>query len=291
MGELLLMPPFVLGLLFIGATFHCGWNLLVKRASEKQVFIWSALAFGSLCFSPLLFFNALFPPFIWLFVLASAAVETTYYVILARAYEHGDFSLVYPLARGTAPALLAVWAMLFLGDRPGLIGLVGIAVIICGLALVGGKSWWQLRKTASVTTSAVALALSVACCISVYSAIDAAAVHHVNPLPFTVAVLGVSAILFTPFIFLYYGYQKVTIEWRVHWRSLIFAGLFMLLSYMLALKSYSLAHISYVGAIREMSIVFAAFIGWRWLGEDFGVIRVVGAVLIFVGILVIAVAG
>jgi len=285
------MPPFVLGLLFFGAIFHCGWNLLVKRASEKQVFIWCALAFGALCFSPLLFFNSPFPLYIWLYVLCSAAIETTYYVILTRAYDHGDFSLVYPMARGTAPALLTVWAILFLGDRPGPAGLAGIALIICGLALVGGKSWWQLRKTTSVTTSAVILALSVAFCISVYSGIDATAVHHVNPLPFTVAVLGVSAILFAPFIFLRYGRQKVTVEWRVHWRSLIFAGLFMLLSYMLALKSYSLAHVSYVGAIREMSIVFAAFIGWRWLGEDFGLMRLVGATLIFTGIVVIAIAG
>lgn len=285
------MPPFVLGLLFIGAIFHCGWNLLVKRASEKQVFIWSALAFGSLCFSPLLFFNAPFPPYIWLYVLASSIVETTYYVILTRAYDHGDFSLVYPVARGTAPALIAVWAILFLGDRPGLFGLIGIAVIICGLALVGGKSWWELRKTTSVTTSAIVLALSVACCISVYSAIDAAAVHHVNPLPFTVAVLGGSVILYAPFIFLRYGSRKVVLEWRVHWRGLIFAGFFTLLSYMLALTSYSLAHISYVGAIREMSIVFAAFIGWRFLGEDFGLLRIIGAIFIFAGILVIAIAG
>lgn len=285
------MPPFVLGLLFIGAIFHCGWNLLVKRASEKQVFIWSALAFGSLCFSPLLIFNAPFPPYIWLYVLASAIVETTYYVILTRAYDHGDFSLVYPVARGTAPALIALWAILFLGDRPGLFGLIGIAAIICGLALVGGKSWWQLRKTTSVTTSAVALALSVAVCISIYSAIDAAAVHHVNPLSFTVAVLGGSVILFAPFIFWRYGHQKIAIEWRSHWRSLIFAGLFTFLSYMLALKSYSLAHVSYVGAIREMSIVFAAFIGWRWLGEDFGVMRLMGSAFIFAGIVVIAIAG
>lgn len=285
------MPPFLIGLLFIGAIFHSGWNLLVKRANEKQVFTWCALGFGALCFSPLLLFNPPFPLYIWPYLLGSAVVETTYYVILTRAYNHGDFSQVYPVARGTAPALLALWAVIFLGDRPKPAGIAGIALIVCGLLFVGGKAWWEWRKTSSVTTSAILLALSVACCISVYSAIDAAAVHRVNPLPFTVGVLGFSAIFYTPFVLLRYGRQKVAGEWKAHWRTLIIAGLFMQLSYMLALKVYSLAQVSYTGAIREMSIVFAAFIGWRWLGEEFGLFRLIGAILIFSGILVIAIAG
>jgi drug/metabolite transporter (DMT)-like permease len=65
----------------------------------------------------------------------------------------------------------------------------------------------------------------------------------------------------------------------------------MTLSYILVLQTYAIAHVSYAGAIREISVVFAAFIGWRWLGENFGLLRLVGASVIFVGILVIAIAG
>ena len=65
----------------------------------------------------------------------------------------------------------------------------------------------------------------------------------------------------------------------------------MLLSYMLVLESYALARVSYAGAVREISVVFAALMGWRWLGEDFGLVRTFGASIIFIGILIIALAG
>jgi drug/metabolite transporter (DMT)-like permease len=68
-------------------------------------------------------------------------------------------------------------------------------------------------------------------------------------------------------------------------------GILTLLTYILVLQAYTIAHVSYVGALREVSIVLAALAGWRWLGEAFGALRTVGALLIFVGIVVIATAG
>ncbi len=287
------MPLFAIGLLLVAAFFHAGWNLLVKRAREKQAFTWWALVIGTLCFSPLLIFYPPFPSQLWPYLAGSAIAEGTYYTILTRAYHYGDFSLVYPMARGTAPAFLALWAILFLGERPRPAGYLGLALIIGGLVFVGGKSWWSLRKTTALSTSAVALALSVAVCISIYSIIDGAAVqmHLVNPLSFAVAVIGLSAIFFTPGVFWQYGSQTIFSEWRNNRIWIIIAGLFMLMAYMLVLQTYSIAQIDYAGAIREVSIVLAAFIGWRWLGEDFGLPRLVGALLIFSGIVVIAVAG
>jgi uncharacterized membrane protein len=287
------MPLFAIGLLLVAAFFHSGWNLLVKRAREKQAFTWWALVIGTLCFSPLLILYPPFPAQIWPYLVGSAIAEGAYYTILTRAYNYGDFSLVYPMARGSAPAFIALWAILFLGERPRPAGYLGLVLIICGLILVGGKFWWSLRKTTALSTSAVALALSVAVCISIYSVIDGAAVHIqlVNPFSFAVAVIGLSTVFFTPGVFWRYGSQTIFGEWRTNRIWIILAGLFMLLSYMLALKTYSIAQIDYAGAIREVSIVLAAFIGWRWLGEDFGLPRFVGALLIFIGIVVIAVAG
>jgi drug/metabolite transporter (DMT)-like permease len=60
---------------------------------------------------------------------------------------------------------------------------------------------------------------------------------------------------------------------------------------MLVLVSYTLAPVSYAGSVREISIVFAAFIGWRWLRENLGLLRMIGASVIFVGILIIAMFG
>lgn len=285
------MPPTALGLLLLAAILHAGWNLLVKRAREKQVFTWWSLIVGCVCFAPLLLVSRPFPVQIWPYVVFSAMAEAAYYIILTRAYQHGDFSLVYPMARGTAPAFLVIWAVIFLGDRPRPAGFIGLALLILGLVIVGGKNWWSLRKKTTVSTSGIVLALSVAFCISIYSAIDGAAVHIVAALPYTVVIISLATVFFTPLVLVRYGRQLIVTEWQTNWLRIIGVGGLMLFSYMLVLQSYTIAHVSYAGAIREISVVFAAFMGWRWLGEELGLVRMVGAVVIFVGILVIAIAG
>ncbi len=284
------MPPTALGLLLISAFLHAAWNLLIKRAKEKQIFTWWALVIGLLCFSPLLLQVRFFPTSIWPYVCSSALTEAVYYFVLLRAYQYGDFSLVYPMARGAAPALLTLWAVLFLGERPAPQGLVGIGVLIVGLVVVGSTTWWRQRKTSSLASSALGLALATACCVSIYSAIDGAAVRQVAPLPYTVLVIGLTAMLIAPLIVLRYGRQAMLVEIRSNWRLILLAGILSFSTYMLVLLAYSFSPVSYGGAVREISIVIAAFVGWRWLGEGFGRARLLGAALIFVGILIIALA-
>src|SRR5262245_41889896 len=100
-----------LTLVLIAAALHVGWNVMVKRVEEIQVSIWWALIIGSVMYLPLLALHTPIPATIWPYAICSALVEAAYYFTLMRAYAHGDFSLVYPLARGAAPALLAVWAI------------------------------------------------------------------------------------------------------------------------------------------------------------------------------------
>src|SRR5574340_809132 len=102
------LPLTALGLLLVAAMMHTTWNLLVKRAKEKQVFIWCSLIAGVILFSPFLFTSTLALISTWPFFISSALVEAIYYITLIRAYEHGDFSLVYPMARGAAPAFLLI---------------------------------------------------------------------------------------------------------------------------------------------------------------------------------------
>jgi drug/metabolite transporter (DMT)-like permease len=285
------VPLTALGLLLVAAMMHTTWNLFVKRAKEKQVFIWCSLIAGVIIFSPLLFTSSLFIVSIWPYLLSSALVEAIYYITLIRAYENGDFSLVYPMARGAAPAFLLIWATLFLGERPRFFGLLGIALLVFGLIIVGGKTWWTLRKTTVFSKSTLALALGVACCISVYTAIDGAAIHHISPLPYTVLVIALTVLFITPAVVMRYGNTAIVDELRTNWIRITLVGLFTLLAYILALKAYTIARVSYAGSVREISVVFAAFVGWRWLGESFGVMRLIGALFIFAGILVIAFAG
>src|SRR5205823_1748666 len=154
--------PTALGLVLLAAALHAGWNLLVKRAADKQVFTWCALVVGTVCFAPFLLAGPALPPRAWPYVVASAVAEAAYFAALTRAYTNADFSLVYPLARGAAPALLAVWAALFLGERPGRAGLAGLALLLLGLVIVGGaarpslpdaRAAWRPRASSAAASS------------------------------------------------------------------------------------------------------------------------------------------
>lgn len=290
------MPLSALGLLLLAAVLHALWNLLVKRAGEKQIFTWWAIVIGALGFTPLVFFGTALPGRVWSFVLASAAMEAVYFIALTLAYKLGDFSLVYPLARGTAPALLAIWAALFLGERPTPLGLLGLGVLLLGLLVVGSGAWWSQRKAASASWLAIGAALLVALAISIYTTIDGAAVRLVGSAQsavvlYTVVVLGMSAVLTAPVVLARYGPKLMLAEWRANGLRIVVVGVLSMLTYVLVLLAYTLAQVNYAGAIREVSVVFGALAGWLWLGEGFGAQRAAGAVLIFAGILVIALAG
>lgn len=285
------MPLSALGLLVSAAVLHAGWNLLVKRAGEKQLFTWWALAVGSLVFAPLLALSGALPARVWPYVVGSAVAEAAYFVGLTLAYKLGDFSLVYPIARGAAPAFLAVWAAIFLSERPSPLGLVGLGLLLLGLLIVGGSSWWTSRKVAKVGGGAIAAALTVALCISIYSVIDGAAVKFVDPTPYTIVVLLLSAVLTAPAVLARYGRRALLVEWRANWLRIMIVGALMMVTFIIVLHAYALASVNYAGAIREISVVFAALAGWWWLGESFGLLRVIGAAFIFSGILVIALAG
>jgi drug/metabolite transporter (DMT)-like permease len=287
------MPLTAIALVIIAAALHAGWNVILKQAQEKQVFTWWACVVGSLFYLPVFAFSTPIPARIWPYALSSALVEAAYFIALVRAYEHGDFSLIYPLARGTAPAILALWAIIFLGEQPHVVGYAGLLILLCGLIIVGGGRRLLRRSASAVVVAAggVGAALTVALCISIYSAIDGAAVRVMSPAPYTVLTLSLMCLFLTPFVLARYGYRPLINEWRARWGRIIVVGVLMQLTYILVLYAYALGRVSYVGALRELSILFATLVGWRWMGESFGAVRVIGAMLVFIGIVVMTMSG
>lgn len=291
------MPVSALGLLVLAALLHASWNLLLKNAGEKYIVLWWGLALGSIICLPVLFLHWPIPARIWPYALASALFEAIYDGVLAAAYQKDDFSLVYPIARGGAPALLAVWAILFLRETPSPAGKIGLVVLTLGLMVVGSSKWWSLRRTglgrssAAGSAAGIGLACLVALIISIYSVIDGAAVKLTDAASYTVLVFVLTATFGVPVLLKLYGWQAIKAVGRLHWPQAASIGCLSLLSYMLVLITYTFAPVSYGGAIREISIVFGAFAGWLWLKEDFGLVRLLGAVVIFAGILTILVAG
>jgi len=284
------MPVLAIVLLLTSASLHALWNLLLKRSQEKYSAMgWQVLISGIFAFFLLLFTG--FPPrSMWLLASISMALEAVYFILLSNAYSDHDFSLVYPIARGTAPAFLMLWSILFLREKPTAAGVIGILMIVSGMIIIGATSLIQNRGS-RLHFRGVLTALAVALTISLYTFIDGTAVKHGPPLPYALTMFMFVPILTTSYNVHRFGWKHFAAAWNGPRLPLILAAALGVVAYLVALIAYSFAPLSYSGAIREVSVVIGAVLGWRFLDENMGGTRVLGAAVIFVGILVIAILG
>ena len=285
------MPIYVLGLIILSALFHAGWNLLLKNSDKKFLIMWWGIVLSSILGLPILILHWPIPARVWPLAVASAAVETIYGATLAAAYQKEDFSVVYPIARGGAPALLGLWAVLFLKETPSPAGIIGLLILVSGLMMVGSSKWLSQGKQGIWSTAGIGLACLVALMISIYSVVDGAAVKLMDAASYSVLVFALNAVFVIPVIPKLYGWHTALEAGRMHWRQVLAISILDLGSFMLVIISFSLAPVAYVGAIREIGIVFGALAGWFWLKEGFGRVRAIGAAIIFAGIVTILVAG
>jgi drug/metabolite transporter (DMT)-like permease len=283
------MPFSAIGLLLVSAVLHTTWNLFLKQSGEKYMAIWWAAVMGAGLFLPVLFFTGLPARDTWHLLILSVFLEAAYYVLLSAAYNDSDFSLVYPMGRGTAPAFIALWSVLLLHETFTVGGIIGLIVLVLGLILVGGASVFQSREKPHLR--GIVLALFIALLISIYTVVDGTAVRHTAALPYTIMIFFLLPVLTAPLIFRHYGWSALKAELRLHHVRLLAIGVLTIGAYSIALWAYSFALLGYAGAIREVSVVMAAYAGWQFLSEKLGGWRVVGAVVIFAGILVIAFFG
>jgi len=284
------MPSFAILLLIISAVLHTSWNLLIKQSEDKYIVTWWMVTFGGIFAIVALLFTGLPPRTMWIFALISVCVEATYFITLSYAYHDNDFSLVYPVARGTAPAFLAMWSFLFLHEKLTNGGMLGLALIIGGLIIIGVNTLMQSHVT-HLHFKGVAVAVFIALLISIYTTIDGAAVKNGFALPYVMIMFAFVPLPIAPFIFREYSWTRVKEALIRQPIRVPLAGILGVLAYLMAVLSYSIAPVSYAGAVREVSVVFGALTGWWFLKERLGGVRVLGAVIIFVGILIIAIFG
>jgi drug/metabolite transporter (DMT)-like permease len=284
------MPILAIVLLLISAALHALWNLILKQSQEKYISMgWQVIISGVLSFL-MLFFTGLPPRSMWLFAGISAILEAIYFVLLSFAYSDHDFSLVYPVARGAAPALVVLWSFIFLNEIPSIGGSFGIAIIILGLVIIGTTSFFQPHE-GKPQFKGIAIALLIALVISIYTLVDGFAVKHGPALPYGLTFFALMPVLTTPAIVQRYGWERFIGARHRKPALLILVGFLGVIAYLSALFAYSIAPINYSEAIREVSVVLGAFAGWRFLGEKLGKIRILGAIVIFAGIVLIAVFG
>lgn len=285
-----IMPILAIALLLSGAVLHTAWNLLLKQSKDKYVASWWMVITGGIIALFTLLFTGLPVREMWKFAVFSILAEALYFITLSYAYHDNEFSLIYPIARGAAPAFLALWSFLFLDEQPTAGGLLGLGLIILGLLIIGISTLARANVT-RLHFKGVAVAIFLAMLISIYSAIDGAAVKNGHAVAYVMTMFTLVPVPITPFIVRQYGWSRLWQEFREQGFKLVLTGILGVAAYMLAVLAYSLAPLSYSGAIREVSVVFGAVAGWWFLKEKMGVMRVLGSAVIFGGILVIAFLG
>lgn len=284
------MPILALVLLFLSASMHALWNFLLKSADEKYIAMgWQVILSGFFSLV-LIFLTGLPPKEMWGFAVISMILEAIYFILLCIAYSDHDFSLVYPIARGAAPALLVLWSAIFLHEKLTAGGYIGLAMITGGMIVIGATSLLN-NKSEKPHLRGILTALSVALIISIYTFIDGTAVKSGPALPYGLSMFVMVPFVTTPYIARTYGWSHFADMWKKKRGYLLLGGVLGLVAYMLALFAYTFAPLSYSGAIREVSAVIGAFLGWRFLKEEMGGVRVVGSAIVFAGVMVIAVFG
>lgn len=285
-----IMPILAIVLLLTSALLHAIWNLILKRSQEKYIAMGWQVIIGGIFALIVLMFIGLPPRSMWLFAILSMSLEAIYFILLSNAYSDHDFSLVYPIARGTAPALLMIWSVLFLQEQVTIGGMFGIGLVVCGMIIIGATSLIQHRGS-RLHLRGIATALAVALVISIYTLVDGTAVKNGPPLTYGLSMFMMVPILTTAYNVRRFGWTRFMQAWNGPRVPLIAAAALGVVAYLFALFAYRIAPVSYSGAIREVSVVIGAFLGWRLLGETMGGMRVVGAIIIFIGILTITIFG
>jgi drug/metabolite transporter (DMT)-like permease len=280
-------------LIVLAAAFlHAFWNYLAKKSRNKIAFIWWAILFSTILFFPMFLYywpTVTISSTGWSCIVATGILHAFYFWFVGRAYERGDLSLVYPLARGSGPLFVPILAVLFLNEQLSILGVLGISFVILGifgihlrsfsiqsmfepfLALRGGASFWALCTGATIAG---------------YSLVDKIGVNLVHPPVYIYLMFVITLLLLSPYVFVKER-SDLKKEWNINKIQIVIVGFLDLFTYLMILFALQISKVSYVAAVREVSIVFSALIGIMLLQEKNASQKLLGAVLISLGVVLI----
>lgn len=291
------MPLSALALVLVAALLHASWNLIAKKSnSSRHLPLMSALMI-MLLWAPLGLWLAWQQMGAWgwrewLLVLASSIGHLVYFQALLAGYRASDLTVVYPVARGTGPLVSSVGAVLLLGETLGLKGVTGVLGIAFGVFLIaGGPKLWSAAHEASQRQrlrAGIAWGVVTGVLIATYTVIDGYAVKVLLMSPILVDWVG--NVLRIPFLLPVALHDRSGFlhELKTQWKSALLLGAISPVSYVLVLYAAQMAPLSHVAPAREVSMLFAALIGGRLLGEKDRGLRLLGAASIAAGVMALA---
>jgi drug/metabolite transporter (DMT)-like permease len=271
------MPTSALLLALAAACVHALWNILLARARDVEAATAVALLVAEVVFAPVTVVvfhaeRAVIP-----FLVVTGALQLLYFTLLATAYRVAELSVVYPVARGTAPVLVLVIGVVALGHATSAGQVAGVCLVGAGILLVRGIGRSPGRG--------VPLGLLIACTIAAYTLVDKNGVMHAGAVPYLELSMVGPTILYASAIARSKGVRALRAEWSP---AIAVAGICTFGAYALVLLALQRAAAAPVAAVRETSVVITTLLARRVLRETVGPARIAGAAAVAGGIALVS---
>lgn len=297
------MQPIAIILILISVFMHATWNLIGKRRSPTTAFFLVSNCVGVLCFSPVLFIYwdqfLLIPKEVWLLIGITGIFQGIYFAGLANAYQRGDMSVAYPLARSTS-VVFVVLAVFLLG-RGGQIStlcIIGMVLVVVGCFTLPMKRFSDLRLKNYLNLFCL-FALITAIASAGYSVVDDESLRRLRDIHLTardsaliyivLEATSTSLCLALLVVFRKAGRQDIRDVLRDGKRAAALTGIIVFITYTLVLISMAYVDdISYVVAFRQLSIPIGALMGVFILREARTVPKLLGVIMVLTGAVLVA---
>ena len=292
------MPLSAIALVLVAALLHAGWNIVAKRSGGGKHFVMMGALMIVGLWAPLGLVMAWqqVPQWgwrEWALLLASGLAHLVYFNVLLAGYRAADLTVVYPVARGTGPLVSAFAAVLLLGETLGAMGVAGVLGVTGGVFLIaGGPTLWSAAHAPAQRARVLAglrWGGATGLLIALYTVIDGYAVKVMLISPILVDYIGNA--LRIPFMLPAVLADRAGFvrDFKVQWKAALLLAAVSPLAYVLVLYAVQLAPLSHVAPAREVSMLFAALLGGRLLGETDRGPRLLGAACIAAGVVALAV--
>ncbi|MDR3221676.1 MAG: DMT family transporter [Candidatus Accumulibacter sp.] len=286
------MSGLALTLVLMGAVCHALWNIAAKTSGGGAAFIFLFGVVSVVAYVPVTVWAWVRSPqyfdgTMWFAATASALIHLFYALVLQKAYREADFTVVYPVARGTGPMLSVVFAILLFGERPSLVGCLSVGAILLGVFVsAGAVSIW--RGGAEKRRLGVLWGVATGAFIASYTLLDGWAIKTLGMVPvlFYAVSLVIRTLLQAPVALSRAG--DLRREWRARRAAIVTVGLLSPVGYSLVLFALQYAPLSYVAPVREISMLIGTFIGAGLLHENLKASQIAGAAIMLAGVIGLA---
>jgi len=290
------LTPLSILLILISALIHSSWNFFTKRGNWPLEFFFWVFLWGVLFYLPFFIGFGVFPSLLihssnklWGLVVTSGFFETIYFICLVEAYRRGDLSLVYPISR-SAPLFTQFWAILFIGEILSKRGIGGIALVMVGLFVISLKNFHLksiLPQSDRFPSRPYLLALTAAIASSIYSVVDKVGVQMLHPV-FYIWFINLWMMVFIGLYLIFRREGSFLRTWKESKKEILIIAILQNAAYLLVLMALQMSKVSYVVAFRQVGALLGAGMGIVFLKESYWKTRMTGALILTLGLVLIA---